>query len=171
MKVRLLFCEECTTVDEIPDFDGPPGYDDLLQYRVARHQYASGHMHPLELGRVDADAWRKPATRDQIIQRFAVEKGHVAPGQGAGLGPVFYALKANFMQDAMVCWGQHRRVTDCPDYRSDAKRLLADTKAERKEAGLDTSASARPAHWLCDYCPVHSIVQQKQRKAAGLYNE
>ena len=169
-KVRILFCDECHTVDEIPDFDGPPEYDMLLQYRVADHQFDSGRMHPLQLGRVGQATWSKRAAREQIMQKFAIEQGHVPPGQGAGLGATFYALKANFMQDAMVCWKQHLRTTDCDDYRSDAKLLLADTKAERKEAGLDTSVAARPKHWLCDYCPVQSIVDQRKRAADGLYD-
>jgi hypothetical protein len=168
--VRLLFCDKCKTVDELPAYDGPSDFDALLQYRVAQHQFDSGLMHPLSLARVEKSVWQQHAMRDQIIQQFAQEQGHVAPGSGAGLGQTFYEVKANFQQDAMACWKRHNRTTDCADYRTDKMFLLADTKAERKEAGMDTSARARPRHWLCDYCPVHSVVMQKKNAAKGLYD-
>jgi hypothetical protein len=169
-KVRLLFCDKCKTVDELPAYDGPSDFDGLLQYRVSQHQFDSGLMHPLSLARVEKSVWQQSAMRNQIIQQFAMEQGYVAPGAGAGLGQTFYEVKANFQQDAMTCWKQHNRTTDCADYRTDAKFLLADTKEARRAEGLDTSLAARPKHWLCDYCPVHSIVMQKQNAAKGLYD-
>ena len=29
-KIRILFCEDCKTLEELPDFEGPPEHDTLL---------------------------------------------------------------------------------------------------------------------------------------------
>jgi hypothetical protein len=51
---------------------------------------------------------------------------------------------------------------------SDKMKILADSRAERKDLGLDpkTRASIK----LCQFCPYHSVVMQRKRKAAGLYS-
>lgn len=86
------------------------------------------------------------------------------------MGSEYYDAKSNFLQDAMTCWKGFNRTTDpghC-DYRKDNKRLYPGTTADRKELGLDPKD--RPNTFLCDFCPVHSIVQQKKNKKDGLYN-
>jgi len=169
--IRILVCNVCRSIQEIPDYDGPPKMDVLLEYRVAEHRFDSGNPHRGFLARVKASDWAKKTYRDAINDKFAVEQGFTTPGDGVGLGQTFYDLKGNFQTDAMVCWKQHNRTTDCGDYRAKSKELLADTKADRKAEGLSTAPRDRPKHWLCDYCPVHSVVTQKRRKAAGLYDK
>jgi len=51
------------------------------------------------------------------------------------------------------------------------KRLLKpDTDAERKDAGLDKAGKTGPKIYLCDFCPVKSLVMEKYNKKQGLYN-
>ena len=161
--IRLLFCHTCRSVDQLPDYEGPAEYDYYLNYRVAQHQYAVGRPHRGLLGRVEDDPKFINAAIDEL-------ESTVNRGQGSGLGQHLYDLRDNFGAEAMQCWKRHSRTQDCDDYRTDPKRLWIDTKAERKAEGMSTNRNERPNIWLCDHCPVHSIVQQKQRKAAGLYN-
>ena len=161
--VRLLFCHTCQSVDEIPDFDGPAQYDHLLEFRTRQHAFADGRPHRGILGRAENKRSAISAAIDQMANM-------VVPGSGTGLGQQMYDLRDNYRAEAMQCWKAHNRTSDCDEYRSDPKRLWIDTRAERKAEGLTTNRDERPNVWLCDHCPVHSVVQQRQRKAAGLYD-
>src|ERR1700689_5512596 len=127
--VRLLVCEDCHTIEEVPDFAGPPQHDQLLSYKVAQHQFdnTGRHGHKMDLGRVTEQDWTNH--KGELIERIQNEHGH----SNAGLGEEFYDLKSTFKEDAFKCWAvDHNRTEDCGDYRSDSKALLADTRAERK---------------------------------------
>lgn len=158
---RLLFCHDCQTIDELPDTDRPPEYDDVLLARVAQHQYDDRHGHNLELGRIETSQWDKPEVKAKVAR-----DAHPA-GESAGLGSAFYDLKNTFTDDAMTCWKAHNRTRDCPEWRSDAKKLLPDTGAERRAEGLDPKT--RPNTWLCDFCPVTSIYSQRRNETRGDY--
>jgi hypothetical protein len=147
----------------VPDYDGPVQYDHYLQHKVSQHQFPNGEPHRGVLGRVEDTPQSISAAMDKMASM-------VSPGQGTGLGQHLYDLKDNYKAEAMQCWKRHSRTADCGDYRSEPKRLWLDTKAERKSEGLTLNRDERPNIWLCDHCPVHSIVQQKQNKAAGLYD-
>lgn len=162
--VRLLFCHTCRTVEEVPDYQGPAEYDYYLKHRTDPHQFESGKPHRGLLGRVENEP-------KYIEAAIAEMENTVAPGSGDGLGQQLYDLKDNYKIEAMGCWKAHSRTTDCADYRSDAKRLWFDNKADRKAEGLSVKRDDRPSIWLCDHCPVHSLVQQRQRKSAGLYDK
>lgn len=159
--VRLLFCHTCKSCDEVPDFTGPPQHDFYLEYRVRQHRFSDGRPHHGLLGRVEN-------TRASISAAIDHMSDTVTPGAGSGLGQPLYDLRDNYKTEAMQCWKQHNRTSDCGDYRSDKMRLWADTKADRKAEGLATNRNERPNAWVCDFCVVHSLVQQKQRQAKGL---
>jgi hypothetical protein len=96
-------------------------------------------------------------------------KKNVGVGKGAGLGDEAYAVRDNFAEDAMKCWRfEHGRTSNCGDYMDDSKKILADSRGERKDLGLDPKA--RASIKLCQFCPYHSVVMQRKRKAAGLYS-
>lgn len=156
--VRLLFCHTCHSVDELPDFDGPPEYDHYLNYRVAQHQFPSDTPHRGLLAKCADDPKYINAAIDEL-------ENTVSPGQGSGLGQQLYDLRDNFGAEAMQCWKRHSRTDDCDDYRSEKKRLWLDTRADRKAEGMPTRREDRPNIWLCDHCPVHSMVQRRQRDA------
>jgi hypothetical protein len=166
-KIRLLICDSCNTIQEVPAYTGNPDNDYLMQYRVAEHQFPSGTFHKLEIGRVDKDDWDRPEVRTQVSKELAYAAN---PGLGMGLGESFYDVKSTFQEDAMSCWKSWNKPKDSGhcDFRRDNKRLYPDTKHERKEEGLDTGA--RPNIFLCDMCPVQSMVDQKKRKAKKLYD-
>ena len=167
-EIRLLICGECKTIEEVSDFDGPPERDEELAARVAKHRTAGVPHGNAGLARVSAVVWNSPRARDEIREKISASFG--SSGQ-TGFGAETYALMDNLREDAMECFGRHLRNPNCPDYKSDSKRLVPDTKAERKELGLSPKYDDNPrlTRYLCEYCPVHSLVQQAARKKAGLY--
>lgn len=164
--VRLLVCHECRSVDQVPDYSGPSQYDHYLEYRASQHE-TNGRRHKGILVKVEDNHEVINATIDEIED--AVRQS--MPGAGQGLGQVMYDLRDNFQAEAMLCWKRHNRRENCEDYRADKMRLWLDTKAERKEEGLSVRRDDRPNVWLCDHCPVQSIVSQRQRAAKGLYDK
>jgi len=161
-KIRVLVCHTDGAVYELPDYEGPADRDDTLNYRLAGHENHIGNLF-----RYDADKWVKSNYREAILDEIAKQ---VRPGEGTGLGQTFYDLKSNFQQDAIDCWKSYGKTTNpghC-EYMQDSKRLYPDTKGDRKDLGLDPND--RPNTFLCQFCPVHSLVMQKKRKQAGLYN-
>jgi hypothetical protein len=164
-RLRLLICHSCETIEELPDYEGPPDYDDTLNYRVSAHRFGDGSEHFGVLATVAEEDWHKPSYQHEIRAKIA---DAVKPGSGSGMGDDFYNIKNTFSQDAMTCWRQHNRTRDCADWRTDAKRLYPDTRADRKAEGMDVKA--RPNTWLCDFCPVTSIYSQKRNSKRGDYN-
>lgn len=167
-KVRLLICHTCQSIQPIQDFQGNPDHDEQLHARVAEHQYPGSRPtrgHEMDLGRVSEASWNDPQRKQSIMAKLAEELG---VGRGEGLGIENYAHKDNFMEDAMKCWRfKHNRTSDCGDYMSDRMLILADSREERRDLGLDPKTRATIK--LCQFCPVHSVVMQRKNKARGLY--
>jgi len=162
-KVRILICHTDGDVMELPWYEGPAEHDDTLNFRVSQHPDHIGNLFVY-----NKKDWDKSAYKTAILDEIAKQ---VRPGQGTGMGNDFYDLKSTFQEDAIMCWKGFGKTTDpghC-DYRKDNKRLYPDTRGERKELGLDPKG--RPNTYLCDFCPVHSLVLQKRRKEAGLYDK
>ncbi len=167
--IRLLICAACKSIEELPWYEGPPEHDDLKNYRLSFHRFASGNQHPFTIGDVGAADWKSPVKRQLILETITK---HVDGVGEDGLGAEFYDLKANFQQDALDCWRRHGRRTDCEDFESDSRRLLPDTAAERRDASSRTfqlSPRNRPYTYLCQFCPVGSRIeglknQEKLRK-------
>lgn len=167
-KIRLLICATCPSIEELPAYDGPPEYDEWLNRALTKHRTANGTPHVgLPIANVEASEWSDSTTREAIISKI-YEHGAM-PGRSEGMGSEYYDTKNNFLQDAMTCWKGFNRTTDpshC-DYKKDNKRLYPGTSADRKEAGLNPKD--RPNTFLCDFCPVNSIVLRKKREKAGQY--
>ena len=165
-KIRLLYCEDCKTIDELPDFDGPPEYDDVLEALLRRHETPSGLRHVGKLFDVDVLVWQNEEARRGIIKQI---KG----GGSAGLAEfdaTFYDTRNTFFDDAMKGYGLHLRLKGaCPDWMSESKILLPDTTAERKAEGL-AAPSKTPGHKvrLCDFCVVQRFMAKKAQDAMGL---
>lgn len=162
-KIRLLICNTCASIEELPLYSGPPEGDDTLNYRVAPHRFPDGNEHFGTLATVDEYTWNGPA-REEIKLKL---KETFAPGEAEGLGSDFYNVKNTYQEDALACWGQHNRTKNCEDWRSDAKRLDPDTRAERKDLNLVPIHKTKPKTWLCDFCPVTSIYSQRRNEAKG----
>ena len=165
--VRLLVCPTDKSIEEMPDFDGPPQYDQVLQALVAKHERK--RCPTGSLLRVEESKWQNPEVQNEVRKRIAASFGDKAE---TGLGTPTYQLMETLRDDAMKCFQQHNRNPACNDYKSDSKRLVPDTKAERKELGMDPKYDAQDrslTRYLCEWCPVHSLVQQAARAKAGLY--
>lgn len=163
-QIRLLRCDLCHTVEPLPDYDGPPEHDEVLAHLVAtRHTERDGTLHIGKLLRVDKRHWDSPSTRDAIVARIREESGHT------GLDPVFYATRDTYAEDALNCWSAHHRNPACNDYKSDRKKLTPATQAERRELGMAKFRSSL-SRYLCEFCPVHSLVVEAARRKAGLYD-
>lgn len=157
-KIRLLRCDTCKTIEELPDFDGPPDYDVHLNYLLSQHRTPEGHPHVGRLIDVEKRAWDMPNLRQALTEQ-------IMEGMSSGLdvfGTNHYAVKDTFKEDAMLCFRQHNRPKEgCPDFNSASKRLMPDTRAERKEAGLPVEGM--PVIHLCSFCPVRTYYERKSR--------
>lgn len=159
--IRLLACQQCKTIEELPTFDGPPEQDFLLSHLVEKHREASGLEHIGALFTVPETDWANEATKNSIAQQIAAK----LEGGETGLGSAFYDLKNTYTEDAGNCFNAHNRNPACGDYRSDSKRITPGTAAERRAAGLPEYRSPKD-RYVCDFCPVHSLVEQAARKKA-----
>jgi hypothetical protein len=160
-QIRLLVCRTCKSAEELPDFEGRPEDDVLLNITVDRHQKPEPHLG--QLYKFPLKYW----VRDDVKQSIMAQ---IKEGGSSGLdvfGTNFYETKSQFGEDAMQCWALHNKTYDCDDYTSDRKILSAGTEADRRKAGM--GASKAPKIYLCDFCPVKSVVQKKAFKQAGLY--
>lgn len=163
--MRLLACQQDKTIEELPDFDGPAEHDDLLNHLVSRHRTPSGQEHIGALFVVDDADWSDPGKKKQIARQIAAK----LEGGETGLGSAFYDMKNTFQEDALACFNAHNRNPACPDYKSDSKRLTSGNEAEiMRETGVDIRADRRSNRYLCEFCPVQSLVEAAQRRKAGL---
>lgn len=174
-KIRLLICHTCKTIEPLDDYTGPKEradeYDVVLNVALDKHKDGvERRPHVGDLGDVPKAAWEVPEKREQIIKQL---QDRFNPNADVGLGAEAYALRDNFRADAMACFEQHLRNPACSDYKDPSKQLIPNTQAERKEAGIHEFVRGNPAtqRFLCEYCPVHSLVQQNLRKKAGLYDQ
>ncbi len=153
-EVRLLVCSKCKTIEVLDDYTGPPeraeDLDVVLNTTLEKHKDGVERIpHIGQIFRVRQSSWVLMLT---------------APA-------AYDAIMDNFKADALKCWEQHMRTPACSDYKSDAKQIVPDTAQDRKEAGVGKFDRHNPSskRYLCEYCPVHSLVQQAQRDRAGLY--
>jgi hypothetical protein len=161
--IRLLQCMTCTTLEVLPDYEGRPEDDVLLNVLISRHRYPDGNEHFGALHRVEEKHWANADHRKEIEKRIS----EASQNGTTGFAPSYYHAKDTFKEDAMTCWKQHNRAPGCNDYKSEKKLLKPDTKQDRKEVGL---GEARTKVYLCDFCPVKSLVQEAHFKKLGLYN-
>jgi len=166
-RIRLLYCYNCKSIDELPDFKGNPDDDVTLQILIDMHTSA-GIPHNGFLSNIGAKSYARPEIRKQVIENLRTKVG----GGLADIDPDYYTTKATFYDDAMTCFAKHLRPAgSCPDWRSKSKRLVPkNTKELRKEVGLvSAEKSAGTNVYLCDFCPVKTHMVTQQRKAANLY--
>lgn len=160
-KIRLLVCRDCGTIEELPDFDGPPEYDSVLEYVLSQHE-TNGHRHIGRLYDVEKRAWDLKPLRDAMIEQLK--------GGSKGLAEFdlnFYNTKDTLKEDALACYKAHLRPKEgCSEWRADRKLLRPPTKKERKEVGLDMASA--PKRWLCDFCPVRPYYEDKFNQSQGL---
>lgn len=161
--IRLLVCRNCKTIEELPDWEGNPDDDILLNILVQKHQQPTEHIGLLF--KFPVKYWAVPSVQEEIVKQIR--------GGSEGLDAFqknFYATKMTFAEDAMTCYGEHNRPKgQCADYKSEKKRLKPETTAERKDAGLGNyESSGGPKVYLCDFCPVKSFNMKMFNQEKGL---
>jgi hypothetical protein len=166
--LRLLHCMVCSSLEELPPFEGLPEHDHLLAIACERHRFPSGEEHKGLLFIVPVMAWANKEAREDIIRQI---KGGGLKGL-AEIDDKYYESKSTFSADAMTCWKKHNSPQDsCGDYEDSSKRLLPDTGKERKELGLASLKDAPgPKNYLCHFCPIHSKVVTRKRQLLGMYD-
>ncbi len=155
--MRVLYCRTCDVFEEMPDWVDGPNTDPYLP-PIAEGKHA-GHLAG-GLFRVPIGLWLMEDQKRHIIDQI---KG----GDGAkGLGVVdesFYDTRNTFQEDAGVCYQKHLRPTgQCPDFRSESKRLKPSTSQDRKDLGLQPLETG-PRVYLCDFCVVRMYNERKAR--------
>jgi hypothetical protein len=153
--VRLLLCHECKSLEKVDDYEGDPHNDWALRYVTDRHVFPSGEKHMGQLLRVEKKHWESESTRKAIEKQIRDSAGHT------GLNQEFYDTKDTLGEDALTCYNRKGRNPNCSDYRDESKRLSAGTDKERRELGLQP---LRANHFLCDHCPVHSMVMSYKNR-------
>jgi hypothetical protein len=169
--MRILKCFKCRTLEVVPDYDGPKGGENTAEYDLALKFFTDPHVNG-KCTRDDCTTVRFP-TRFWIIPtvKESIEQQLKEGAQGLDVfGTNAYAMKNNFQADAMTCWVQHQQTKDCSDYKSEKKLIKPDTAKERLDAGLEKE-SRGPKVYLCDYCPVKSVIQEKAFKKMGHYKQ
>lgn len=163
--VRVLICRDCQSTEVLPDYDGDPAQDEALIYTAGKHQYPNGEMHFGRLyGNIAEEKWQNRETHDEILRRIWQQEGHT------GFDPWVYDTLETLKADAMQCWEKRLRPATCSDYRSESKRLVPPTADARKAEGMGKyKASPQHTQYLCNYCPINSVVEQRVRKQRGLY--
>jgi hypothetical protein len=167
-QIRLLVCAVCGTIEELPDYAGPPESDTLLNISVEKHRFPSGDEHKGALLKVPVSAWQRDDVRKQIIEKI---KGGGSKGL-AEVDSAYYETRSTFGADALTCFKAHLRPQNgCPDYGNESKALRpTSTAQERKDLGLaPVEKTGGPKIFLCQFCPVHVQVTTKARDKAGLY--
>lgn len=130
----------------------------LLETLLSRHE-TNGVRHTGRLWNIEKRIMDLPNLRKGAIEQIR--------GGSKGLAAFdssFYDVRDTFKEDALMCYSKHLRPKDgCPDYKSDSKMLLPDTAADRREAGLPKPRrGTAPVQYLCQYCPIHTVVQTKR---------
>lgn len=153
--VRLLQCWVCKTVEEIPDFEGLPEDDHVLQYVDEKHGGETQQPHHRALLRVEKAHWENRQIRRRIhTQMWADTKGFV---------PEYYAVRDTLREDAGKCFAAHRRQVPCIDYQDRSKRLGNPAARMRKELSKEMKrdfTGGGPKVFLCSYCPVQGYVDR-----------
>lgn len=168
--LRVLKCMKCRSLEEVPDYDGPEGGENTMEYDLNLKFFTDDHVNK-GCGREDFATYRFP-TRFWVIPK--VKEGITTQlqegAQGLDVfGTKFYDTKSNFQADAMSCWiKEHNQTKDCGEYKHEKKLLKPGTSKERMAAGLAKEGTG-PKVYLCDFCPVKSLVQKKAYSKKGLY--
>ncbi len=165
--MRLLMCLECKSMEELPDFSGPPEEDVLLKSLIEKHQFMPGYPHHGHLMNIPQETWDNEEHRDAIIKEAWKKAGYT------GMEPEFYATQNTFQEEAAKCFSAHMRPQDgCIDWHDRSKRIGNSTLTdEEKKTAREHGLKSKNAVYLCDFCPVRAnYVQKKRYEAAGLYD-
>lgn len=155
--LRLLQCMTCKSVEELPDFEGLPEDDVVLQELDLKHGGATEMPHHRALLRVERAHWADRNIRMTIHKQMWVDT--------TGFVPEYYHTKNTLQEDAAKCFTAHRRAVPCIDFQDRSKRLGNPAARDRaklsKEARHDFTGGG-PKLFLCNFCVVQQAVDAKK---------
>lgn len=162
--MRLLLCRPCATLEELPDYEGPPEYDRLLNELVQRHRQIDPVVHDGErvanLMHVEDRDWEQ--NRGAILDRMR------SKDQGFG-EPWIHEAHNTYKEDALACFSRHGRPKEgCIDYWDSSKRIGRPTPEGRAVLRTLHKLGDKDPH-ICAWCPVHTYVTTEKQWRAGLY--
>jgi hypothetical protein len=70
--MRVLVCQTCNTVAQLPWHDGPVYQDYLLHYPLAEHRNPDGTPHIGALATVGKKRWEDPVGHAEILRDFGM---------------------------------------------------------------------------------------------------
>lgn len=166
--MRLLLCRHCKSLEELPDYDGPPENDRLLEELVRHHRAIDNAAHEGNVATL-----MKVENRDWEKNKSAILNQLKAPTKDGGFGEPWIQDSHNtYLDDALKCFRRHHRPTEgCIDYRDPSKLIGRPTKEGRKAAKQQYKAEEASGVSVCSWCPVHTWVQTQKRFQAGLYKD
>ena len=157
---RLLICNTHKTVDVMNDYDTERDmegrFDFDLKESIDRHlgRYGSDPgQHKSLIYRITPDEWKLIDVKR--LQQAVFDNS---------LEEYIRGEREQLKDDALRCYQLHDRPTygigygiGCPDYRSDNRRIGAETE----EGSM----------YLCDFCPYQSYVEHEQNKQVKFRGE
>lgn len=155
-KLRLLACRDCKSIEELPDYEGNPRNDVLLEDTVSRHM-TEWSTHEVALIKVPTKWWQ-----DKNIQPKLIEQ--ISKGGSKGIEEIegaedYYGTRDTYREDALKCFNRHDRPKQgCIDYQNHDKRIGNPTSEGWKTG---------PRVYACNFCPVQLWVDKKKREEAG----
>jgi hypothetical protein len=157
-QIRLLRCTQCKTLEELPDYQGDPHNDVVLDELVERHR----RRHPHDdapanfLLRVSEEMWNNPAKKKAIHKQIWADLE-----KDKGFVPEYYDTKNTLHEDAVKCFERHSRSIPCIDWHAHDKRIGNPTKEGWREGRVKV--------YVCDFCPVAAKVMEMRNKELGRY--
>lgn len=170
-RIRLLVCNICQTVEELPmQEDRGSEYDPWLAGLLERHGHEtldlSGDRPDAKVFDVERKHWDDHTTRKEIVERIRKEEKH------SGLGDDFYDATNTYREEALKCYQKHNMPTPqtgCIDFRDKSKRISNTlvTQDEKSELTKDQQASLRDIHrntktYICYWCPYFTALQSQK---------
>lgn len=168
--MRLLFCNFCKTLEELPDYDGGEAVDPFVEALVRKHNERA----PMEHGgeQLPHSPMRVCVVSDQewSTDRAGVLKLIHSENKKVGLDAWVSEAVNTFEEDAMRCYREHHRPEEgCIDWWDESKRIGRPTAEGRAVVKSSYKLGETDPH-LCQYCPVQTFVTTQRNLKAGLYS-
>lgn len=162
--IRILQCFDCKTMEELPDYQGDPVFDSILQTLDEKHGGQTQQPHARTLHVMRKDHWEDRGVRKQTVESMW--------SATTGFKPSYYDIKDTLKDDAVKCFNAHHRSIPCLDYEDSSKRLGNPAAQDRarlaREMKNDSLKHSAVRIYLCAFCPVQVTVDLAKRRAAGL---
>ena len=182
--MRLLFCDLCHTLEEVPDYEGEDPVDPLVEGLVRKHNERDPMGHagrdvqrsPMRLVKIEPDPNRMLSSdevwetdRENVLKQLNDENKKV------GFSSWAYEAMNSYAEDALICYRRHDRPDlgngkPCIDYLSDSKRIGRPTDIGKKVLKEAPKMGTSDPH-LCQWCPYYSTVMTQVRWKAGMYRD